>query len=524
MGIYVNPSLEKLSKAKKKRYYVDKSMIISKLNEIIDSNDAYICVSRPRRFGKTMAANMIAAYYSKGCDSHEIFSDLEISKDPSFEEYINKYTVIKIDMNGIVSRKGKVSVSEYINQEIVAELRKYFPLVVIGDDFSLSEAIQQIYIQTGEKFVFVIDEYDVIMRDELYSSELKDYLRLLISLFKSSTTNIAISLAYLTGILPIIKDKTQSGLNNITEYSMISPKGMAPYMGFTEDEVKKLCDKVNMDFAELKRWYDGYKLNGLEIYSPKSVITAISKKRCNDYWTQTGSYDALKDYIMMNIDGLKDDVVAMISGASVSINPNKFKNTLKDLNSRDEVLTYLVHLGYLGYRSISSEIKECFIPNHEIRKEWVLSIEDLPSYSKTMSFVRSSRDLLKATWERDEKAVSQMVEKTHMEVTSNLTYNNEGSFSSAIRLAYFYADSYYKVVNELPAGKGYADIAFIPYVKDVPAMIVELKKDKTANTGLDQIKRKEYPAVLEKYKDNLLLVAISYDSKTKEHYCLIENA
>ena len=522
MGTYVNPSLEKLSKAKKKQYYVDKSMIISKLNESIDNDDSFICVSRPRRFGKTMAANMIAAYYTKGCDSHEIFSDLEISKDPSFEEYINKYTVIKIDMNDIVTNKGILTVSNFINERVIAELKEEFPLIEFTNNSTLALAIQDIYKKTGEQFVFVIDEYDVIIRDELYSSELDGYLQMLVSLFKSEATNSAIALAYLTGIMPIIKEKTQSKLNNFTEYTMLSPKGMAPYMGFTEDEVKKLCNKVNMDFDELKRWYDGYKLNGLEIYSPKSVITAISEKVCDDYWTQTGSYDALKDYIMMNIDGLKDDVISMIAGANVSINPNKFKNTLKDLNSRDEVLTYLVHLGYLGYRSISSEIKECFIPNHEIRKEWILSIEDLPSYSKTMSFVRSSRDLLKATWERDEKAVSQMVEKTHMEVTSNLTYNNEGSFSSAIRLAYFYADSYYTIVNELPAGKGYADIAFIPYVKDVPAMIVELKKDKTANTGLDQIKRKEYPAVLEKYKDNLLLVAISYDSKTKEHYCKIE--
>ena len=226
----------------------------------------------------------------------------------------------------------------------------------------------------------------------------------------------------------------------------------------------------------------------------------------------------------MDFEGIEEDVIKLISGGRVEFEPRTFNNTMSDIKCKNAVFTCLVHLGYLGFNRVDSYTKECFIPKHEIRKEWILSIEDLPSYSKTMAFVRSSRDLLEATWERDEKAVSQMVEKTHMEVTSNLTYNNEGSFSSAIRLAYFYADSYYKVVNELPAGKGYADIAFIPYVKDVPAMIVELKKDKTANTGLDQIKRKEYPAVLEKYKDNLLLVAISYDSKTKEHYCLIENA
>ena len=519
MGIYVNPGINNLKISKKNQYYVDKSMIISKLNVLVESGNRFVCVSRPRRFGKTMAANMIAAYYSKGCDSHEIFSDLEISKDPSFEEYINKYTVIKIDMNGIVSRKGKLSVSEYINQEIVAELRKYFPLVVIGDDFSLSEAIQQIYIQTGEKFVFVIDEYDVIMRDELYSSELKDYLRLLISLFKSSTTNIAISLAYLTEILPIIKDKTQSGLNNITEYSMLDAFILAPYMGFTEDEVKKLCNKANMDFDELKRWYDGYKLNGLEIYSPKSVITAIEKKCCKDYWSITGTYISIRDLIQMNFEGIRECIVKMIAGEKIAIDSYSYRNSMTDFETRDDVFVCLIHLGYLGYDNLTNE---CFIPNYELKSEWIRTIKVTPGYKCVMDYINNSKKLLEATWERDEKAVSQMVEKTHMEVTSNLTYNNEGSFSSAIRLAYFYADSYYKVVNELPAGKGYADIAFIPYVKDVPAMIIELKKDKTPDTGLDQIKRKEYPAVLEKYKDNLLLVAISYDSKTKEHYCKIE--
>lgn len=290
MGTYVNPSLEKLSKAKKKQYYVDKSMIISKLNELVESENRFICVSRPRRFGKTMAANMIAAYYSKGCDSHEIFSDLEISKDPSFDEYINKYTVIKIDMNNAMNMKKNRSISEYIDDKVIPELRIAFPNIVIPKECILPEAIQIIYAQTGEKFVFLIDEYDVIIRDNLNQKELEDYLSLLVSLFKGSEVNVAIALAYLTGIMQIIKEKTQSKLNNFTEYTMLDADILAPYMGFTEDEVKKLCNKANMDFDELKRWYDGYKLNGLEIYSPKSVITAIEKKCCKDYWSITGTY------------------------------------------------------------------------------------------------------------------------------------------------------------------------------------------------------------------------------------------
>ena len=343
-------------------------------------------------------------------------------------------------------------------------------------------------------------------------------------MFKDNALLSSIALAYLTGIMPIIKDKSQSGLNNFTEYTMLDAEDMAPFMGFTVDEVKALAEKNNMDFEEIKRWYDGYNLNGVELYSPISIITAIEKKQCDDYWTQTSSYDALKDFILMNIEGLKEDVIKMIAGESVLVNPSKFRNTVWNIESKDEVLTCLIHMGYLGFRYISSDRKECFIPNYEINKEWVISIEDSPKYKRVMKYINSSRELLNATWNKEEEIVAEIVEKTHMEVTSNLSYNNEASFQSAIRLAYFYADSYYTIINELPAGKGYADIAFIPYVKDVPAMIIELKKDKTPNSAIDQIKRKEYPEALKEFKDNLLLVGISYDSKTKKHTCIIERA
>ena len=524
MGIYLNPGFNNFNEDKQLINFVDKSMIIKQLNYGMKIKNKLICSSRPRRFGKTMAANMIAAYYSKGCDSHEVFSDLKISKDPSFEENINKYNVIKIDMNGIITRKGDLSVPQYINKVVVAELRKEFPQIELTNSLPLADALLNIYADTGEKFIFIIDEYDVIIRDKNYTSELKEYLELLVSLFKSEDVNAAIALAYLTGIMPIIREKTQSKLNNFKEYTMLDAEDMAPFMGFTVDEVKALADKNNMDFEEIKRWYDGYNLNGIELYSPKSVITAIEKKQCDDYWTQTSSYDALKDFILMNIEGLKEDVIKMIAGESVLVNPSKFRNTLWNIESKDEVLTCLIHMGYLGFRYISSDRKECFIPNYEINKEWVISIEDSPKYKRVMKYINSSRELLNATWNKEEEIVAEIVEKTHMEVTSNLSYNNEASFQSAIRLAYFYADSYYTIVNELPAGKGYADIAFIPYVKDVPAMIIELKKDKTPNSAIDQIKRKEYPEALKEFKDNLLLVGISYDSKTKKHTCIIERA
>ena len=520
MGTYVNPGTKNMEIDIDYDLYVDKSMLIKVLNNKVNKKDRFICVSRPRRFGKTMAANMIAAYYSKGCDSHEIFSSLKISKDPTFEENINRYTVIKLDMNDVVTNKGKLSVSEYIDEKVISELRKEYPSVTLKDGVSLSTAIMEIYSSTGDQFVFIIDEYDVIIRDQEYSSEISGYLSFLVSLFKNSTVSPAIALSYLTGIMPIIKDKTQSGLNNFTEYTMIDADDMAPFMGFTEEEVQGLAQKSGVSFDDLKRWYDGYNLKGLEIYSPKSVITAVTKKQCDDYWIQTGSYEALKDNILMDFNGIKSDVIRMVSGDSISVNVSKFTNS-RVVNSKDDVFTALIHLGYLGYNY--SE-QTCFIPNYELLKEWINVLEDTPDYEGVAELIRESKRLLEATWNGDEEAVAEAVARAHTEACSIQKYNNEGSFQSALHLAYYYAKSCYTIVNELPAGKGFADIAFIPYKPNVPAIIIELKKDDTVDAAISQIRERRYPEALEKYRDNLLLVAITYDSKTKEHGARIEKA
>ena len=520
MGTYVNPGLINFNSSKKNKYYIDKSMLIALLNESIGTDNRYLCVSRPRRFGKTMAANMIAAYYSKGCDSHEIFSDLKISKDPTFEENINKYTVIQLDMNDIVINKGAFSVSDYINKVVVAELRNEYPIVDLEDGITLSDSIKRINLLTHDQFVFIIDEYDIVIRDEEYSNDFKDYLKLLVSLFKTSATAPAIAIAYLTGILPIIKEKVQSKLNNFTEYTMVDADDMAPFMGFTEEEVKDLSLKVGMDYEEVKHWYDGYNLKGLEIYSPKSVITAITKKQCADYWSQTSSYEAVTDYISLDLDGLKDDVVSMLSGNRVEVSTSFYRNTMS-FDTKDDVLTYLIHLGYLAYDSGDGT---CRIPNNEIKDMWALSMERAKGYKEIYRTIKGSKKLLEATWKGDEEAVAEAVAKAHTEACSILKYNNEGSFQSALHLAYYYAKSCYTIVNELPGGKGFADIAFIPYKPDVPAIIIELKKDDTTSAAISQIRERRYPEALEKYRDNLLLVAITYDSKTKEHRARIEKA
>ena len=423
-------------------------------------------------------------------------------------------------MNGAATDKGDMTIAQYYNQCVVSELMKEYPDVGLPDGIKLSKALTTIYEATGDMFVFIINEYDLPIRDDKYSSELDDYISFLVSLFKSEETNYTIALAYLTGIMPIIKEKTQSKLNNFTEYTMIDPDEMAPFMGFTEDEVKSLATQSDMDFGDLKKWYDGYNLNGIEVYSPKSVISSVEKRRCDDYWVETSSYEALKDYILMDFNRIKNDVISMVSGEHIPVNVSKFTNS-RIVNSKDDVFTALIHLGYLGYNYSD---KTCFIPNYELLQEWINVLEDTPDYESVVELIKDSKRLLEATWNGDEEAVAEGVGKAHMEACSILEYNNEGSFQSAIHLAYYYAKSYYTIVNELPAGKGFADCAFIPYKPDVPAIIIELKKDDTVENAIDQIKEREYPEALEKYKDNLLLVGISYDSKTKEHFCKIEKA
>ena len=521
MGIYLNPGIELLERAKRAEHYVDKSMLIATLNKKLNTRDCLMCSSRPRRFGKTMAANMIAAYYSKGCDSHEVFSDLKISKDPSFEENINKYNVIKIDMNGIVSSKGGMSVVEYLSSEVIYELKETFPNINLPDNISLATAIKRIFAKTGEKFIFVIDEYDVMVRDENYTSELKEYLELLVSLFKSEDVNIAIALAYLTGIMPIIREKTQSKLNNFKEYTMLDAEDMAPFMGFTVDEVKALADKNNMDFKEIKRWYDGYNLNGVELYSPISIITAIEKKRCDDYWTQTGSYEAVSDYIELNLNGIKDDVIKMMAGENIEVDVSGFNNNLKSFKIKEDVFTYLIHLGYLAYDVYS---KTCRIPNAEIKSEWGWIIGFSKKYKKVGEITNLSKKLLEATYNLEGEEVAKSLEKSHELLTSNLSYNNEQSMQSAIMLSYFYAYDYYTILPEVTTGKGYADIVMVPFVPNIPALVIELKKDKVVGGAIEQIKEKDYPSRLSGYVGNTLLVGISYDSKTKKHSCIIERA
>ena len=523
MGIYLNPNNVAMQQNMNTPIYVDKSMLIAELNKLVNSENRFICIARPRRFGKSMAGNMAAAYFSKGCDSRELFSGLKLAQDPSFEKYLNKLNVIKFDMNamyGLAPDKSKLM--NFLNREVVEEMREAFPQAKILLRDSIALAVKKVYAKTGEQFVVIIDEYDVLVREQVNKTLFDEYLQFLNTFFKNADLAPAIALAYLTGILPIVRDKIQSKLNLFKEYTMTDAYQLSEFVGFTAEETQSLCKEHGMDYDECRRWYDGYDLYSVkEVFSPCSVVNAMVGRKFKSYWTQTGSYEALRNYILLNFDGTKDAVVKMMGGEKVDVRVTGYLNTMTDFKDKDDVFTYLIHLGYLAY---DQQTEQCYIPNNEVREQWVLSIKNSPDYKPIVEMVNNSKLLVEATIEGDEQAVETALTKAHGFVTSPLSYNNEQSLQSAIGLAFFYATAKYTVIRELLTGKGYADLVLIPYVPNTPAMVIELKNSEkaTANTALQQIRDKQYFKALQNYHGDMLLVGVSYNPKTKEHNCKIE--
>lgn len=514
MGIYLNPGQEDYEMIFNSKIFVDKSLLVENTNEILKKANRFVCVSRPRRFGKSTDANMLVAYYSKGCDSHEIFDHLKISKTASYEKHLNKHNVIHLNMQEFLSDSDSVDeMLDMLNNEVLKELEESYG--ELKSSTNLKKYLKTIYMKYKEPFIFVIDEWDCLFREFKYDKEAqKRYLDYLRNLLKDQSY---VALAYMTGILPIKKYGTHSALNMFDEVSMIEPQEYSEFMGFTEKEVKELCDKYQVDFSKMSEWYNGYHLvDNVSIYSPRSVTSAIRIKRFNSYWSQTETFEALQKYIDLNLDGMKDDIITMIAGDEVKVDTSSFQNDMTTFKSKDDVFTLLIHLGYLGYEAIKGTV---YIPNNEVKGTFITSIKN-SNWGIVTSLFKNANDLLEATWSMDSEKVAKYIQNSHYE-TSVLQYNDENALSYTISLAYITAKEYYTIVRELPSGKGFADIAFIPK-DDKPAMIVELKYDQAVETGMDQIKKKNYPKALEQYHDNLLLVSISYDKTTKEHHCIIE--
>ena len=460
-------------------------------------------MSRPRRFGKSTDANMLVAYYSKGCDSSNIFKDLKISQTELYQKHLNQHNVIHINMQDFLSKTHDIDkMIILLTKLIFRDIKKVYQDIEYFDIDDLIQVLEDVYAEVNERFIFVIDEWDCIFREYKNNKEAQSqYLDFLRNLLKDKPY---VSLCYMTGILPIKKYGTHSALNMFKEVSILNPTPLEEFMGFTEKEVQDLCLKYDMDYEKMKDWYDGYKMtDDLSVYNHRSVVYALMDRKYENYWSATETYEALRVYIDMNYDGLKDDVVKLLAGEEVYLNTDKFQNDMTTFKSKDDVLTLLIHLGYLGYNSSN---QTCYIPNKEVTSSFIASIED-SSWNETTKALLNSRALLEATWNRDEELVAKYIEEAHLD-TAILTYNNENALSYTISIAYIYARNHYTIIREMPSGKGYADMVFIPK-DDKPAMIVELKWDHEAETAIDQIKEKKYPKGLEGYKDNLLLVGIS---------------
>ena len=515
--------------------YVDKSSIIPLINYTLNSENRYSCVTRCRRFGKSMAAKMLCAYYDKSCDSRELFAGLKAAADKSFDTYLNKYSVIYLDVTSFTARPElRTTIVRAIQQEIMYELKETFPDVRYKENSDLMDVLASIHNATGEKFFFIIDEWDAICREFPGRQKLKgdpstitptildEYVMLLRRLFKTQDSDEVFAGAYLTGILPIKKYNTESALNNFCEYSMIDPAFLASCYGFTEEEVQTLAKRYDASMESLKMWYDGYKVGRAKsIYNPYSVMKALQRGTCKSYWTTTGAYDSVITYIQMNYDGLKDDIIRMLAGERVYVNTSKFQNDMHIVRSKNDVFTVLIHLGYLAY---DDDQRQCYVPNKEVADEFLNAVEDT-SWTRLVDTITASQRLLDATLARNEQAVAQAIDLAHDEQTSILSYNDENSLACVLTMAYIWARNEYIIHREYATGKGYADLVMIPRSNvSKPALVIELKFNHSADTAIDQIKRKEYPSKIAEYTGDILLVGINYDKETKQHTCQIEQA
>ena len=503
-------------KSVKKSDFVDKSGLISVLNEKIDTEKRFVCISRPRRFGKSGAAKMLYAYYDRSCDSRELFEGLEITKSPDYETHRNKYPTIYLDWN-FFATCDKNTVVKDAQKAIIKDLKNSYPFLEETDN--LMSALVQINSKKGDRFIFIIDEWDRLVR-EVDKPIQEEYVNFLRAMFKSNYANKIFLLVYMTGILPIIKVEAQSALNNFVEFSIIDPGETAQYYGFTEHEVAVICQKYGMDLELMQHAYDGYVVGSEKsIFNPNSVMMSVLKKHYGSFWSKTASYTTIEHYIKRDYDGLREKIIQMLNGESVAIEVTSFRNDLKSIETCDDVLTLLAHLGYLSYDPVFGRVR---IPNTEVAQEFKNSIR-VCGWGKLSKAIGSSNDLLSATIRGDKNYVARALDSYHDEATSFIEFNDENSLACAIRLAYYSAQAHYEIFREFPSGKGFADMVFIPIKNSpYPAVVIELKYDKSAQGAIAQIKNKNYHGKLQNFSKTIILLGINYDKATKKHEVELE--
>ncbi len=527
MGTYLNPGNSGFTRIFQSDY-VDKTNLIRLVNNVIDTTKNLICISRPRRFGKSYAAQMLCAYYDKTCDSQKLFENYQISEDESFSGHLNRYDVIYLNMTDIklYTNNYKTLIPFLINN-ITDEIKAQYPMAVIKEDFS--STLVNTVETTGNKIIFIVDEWDAPIREN--PSVEREYLEFLRSLFKSSGTTAKIfAAAYMTGILPIKKDGSQSAISDFREYTILSPQDYSEFYGFTEDEVRALCEAKGRSFRSVKKWYDGYTIGEVHsMYNPYSVMCAMESGKYTSYWRNTSAAETLLSYIDMDEDGLQQDIAKLIAGEKIPVDPFFFQNDVVNFKSKDDVLTLMIHLGYLTYEEVPDSYGDdetmtgfAWIPNEEVRMEFEKILRKA-RHRELVELVKQSDQLLKDTIAGNEDAVSAAFDRIRNTSYAPTFYNNEQSLRYAIKMAYLSCVDQYARVEELPTGHGIADVVFVPKrSSSLPAMIIELKWDKPAEGAIAQIKDRNYPAFLNGYGGDIILVGITYDEKTKQHSCKIE--
>lgn len=522
MGIFLNRGNHGYQSLLNSEICIDKTDMLKLLNAKINTEQRCICISRPRRFGKSVTANMIVAYYDKSCNSRAMFDKRKLSAFKDWDIYLNKFDVIKIDFAEIATSAGSSEVAlEYISKKLYVDLINAYADVKLNFADGVASWLHEINIKTGNQFVVIVDEWDSIFRDDKANQDTQiKYINLLRSLFKGDRSKDFLALAYITGIMPIKRYNSESALNNFYEYTMLYPDEFAPYIGFTVDEVKALCEKYSMDFDMALEWYDGYMLGAAQhVCGANSVAQAMLRRNYRSYWTSTAAYDSLKNNIMLNFEGLKDDIKCAIAGQRVKVRTGGFQNDMTSFRNKHDVLTLLIHLGYLAY---DAESKEAYIPNREVREFFEYTLE-CTDWNELLETIENSQRLLGATLAKENEEVATKIDQSHMQNTSVLKYNDENSLACCVALAYYAARSEYVIHREFPTGYGFADIVFIPKKGvDKPAMVVELKWKQDADTAIKQIKEKRYAGVLKDLTSKVLLVGINYDKATKKHQCMIE--
>lgn len=517
MSIYLNTSkpLENYKELFNEKYFIDKSKIIELLNDRISTKSKYVCITRPRRFGKSSVADMLGAYYSKAVDSKDIFNKLNISKVSEYEEYLNKYNVISISFNKIPDKN--ITYDEYIKliqSALRDDITEAYPDLKVKDYYTISDML----FLTGDKFIFIFDEWDYIFNNSLFEENQNDFLEFLRNLLKDQPY---VALCYMTGVLPIKKYSSGSALNMFDEYTFLKDRKFGEYFGFVEEEVIELCNRNGkMNFKDLESWYNGYfTATGIRVYNPRSVVKALQNNYCESYWTNTGAMDEVSEYLKYNILEIRDEVIEMVAGEEIDvIIKEEFRAGQGTPKTKKEIYSAMIVLGFLSY--YDGYLK---IPNKELMLEFEKALED-ESFGYVSKIIENSKSMLKATVNKDVKIIEEILHDIHNSEIPILQYNDENSLSCVLTLAYLSARDNYRVEREEKTGKGYADFTFHPRRKNDTAFIVELKKDEKPEIALKQIRSKEY---VEKFKrenmgKKILAVAICYDSKEKEHHCLIE--